>query len=237
MDRALHTITGALQYTPGEPSLLNLKAHVLTRKGELQEPMEIYKGLTSLDPKSYIHWFNYGAVLSRLGKYGEAETALKRAITIDVKIPNAYKELAFLYEKNVSKDQAAANFEKGLKDFQNNSESFRNLFTLYLEHFPEKTDRAITLARQALEHAPGDPNIMDALGTAYYKKGDLNKAVASFKQALSVRPDDPFFLFHAGVVSIKAGDAERGKAYLKELVQKYPDHELTKQVNTMAGGK
>ena len=114
---------------------------------------------------------------------------------------------------------------KCLKDFQYKSEAFKNLSALYVAHFPAKADRVIALARKAQERSPGDPNILDALGWAYYKKGDLKKAIVYFKKALSVRP---YFLYHAGIVSLKAGDEKNGKAYLRELVRKYPDHEMSK---------
>ncbi len=230
LDRALGVISDGLKFTPNEPTLMFLKAHILTRKGELQEPIEIYRELTRIDPFSYVNWFNYGAVLARLGQSEEAENALRQAITIDGKLPNAYKELASLYEKGGRTDHATANYEKGLQAFQDNSQALRNLSYLYLEHFPARVDRIITFARKSLERSPGDPNSLDLLGWAYFNKGDYKKSVEYYKQALSALPNEPYFLYQAGITSIKAGDFKRGKAYLKELVQRYPNHELSNQV-------
>ena len=229
LDHAYSIINEGLKYTPGEPSLLNLKAHVLTRKGELQEPLEIYRGLTILEPGSYSHWYNYGAVLSRMGRTQEAENALKQALMIDGNLPNAYMVLISLYEKDGRNERAIANYEKTLKEFQNNSEVLKNLSHLYIDHFPGKVDSVITFAQQAREHSPGDPNILGTLGWAYFIKGDYKRSIEYFKQALSARPEEPYYLYHLGVASIKTGDNQSGNAYLKELVKKYPDHELSKQ--------
>lgn len=236
-DLASGVISDGLKFTPNEPSLLFLKAHILTRKGELQEPLEIYRYLTRVDPSSYVNWFNYGAVLARFGRPEEAENALRQAITIDGSLPNAYKELASLYEKGGRDDQAAANYERGLKTFQENSQATRKLSYLYLEHFPSKADSIITFARKLLERSPGDPNTLDILGWAYFKLGNYNKSLEYYKQAHSALPDEPYFLYQVGIVSIKAGDAVNGKEYLRELVQKYPDHELSKQANKIAAEK
>ncbi len=237
LDRASDVISNGLNITPNEPSLLFLKAHILTRKGDLQEPLEIYRELIRVDPSSYANWFNYGAVLARLGRSQEAENALQRAITIDGTLPNAYNELVSLYEKGGINEQAAVNYERGLNAFQENSLALRKLSYLYLEHFPAKADRIILFAQKALERSPGDPNILDILGSVYFRKGDYNKSLEYYKQAHSALPNEPYFLYQAGIVSMKAGDAKNGKAYLRELVQKYPDHALSKQVNKIAEGK
>jgi len=234
LDRAMNVINEGLKFTPNEPSLLFLKAHILTRKGMLQEPLEIYQFLIRVDPSSYVNWFNYGAVLARLERSQDAENALQRAITIDGKLPNAYKELVSLYEKSGRNDQAAANYERGLKAFQENSLALRKLSYLYLEHFSANVDRIIMFAQKSLEHSPGDPNSLDILGWSYFKKGDYKKSLEYYKQAHSALPDEPYFLYQVGIVSIKAGDTKNGKAYLRELVHKYPDHELSKQVNEIA---
>ncbi|MCK9419388.1 MAG: tetratricopeptide repeat protein [Nitrospirae bacterium] len=234
LDLASGEISNGLKFTPNEPSLLFLKAHILTRKGELQEPLEIYRFLTRVDPSSSVNWFNFGAVLARLGRVGEAENALRQAITIDGKLLNAYKELASLYVRDGKTDQAAANFEKSLQAFQENSLALRNLSHLYLEYFPAKVDRIIPFAQKSLEKSPDDPNILDLLGWAYFKKGNYNKSVEYYKQALAALPSEPYFLYQVGIASLKAGDTRSGKSYLKELVQKYPDHVLSKQVNKRA---
>ncbi len=230
LERALATAGGGLKYSPGEPSLLNVKANVLTRKGELQEPLDIYRHLTTLEPYSYIHWFNYGAVLARLGKTEEAENALKHAITLNGNLQNAYKELALLYEKDGRNEQAAANFERGLNSFQDNSQALRNLSFVYGDHFPAKMDRIITFARRSMERSPKDPNSLATLGWAYSKKGDYKKAAEYYQQALSVLPNEPYLIYQTGIAFIKAGETKSGKVYLEELVRKYPEHELSLQV-------
>lgn len=237
LERAYSIINEGLKYTPGEPSLLNLKANILTRKGELQEPLEIYRGLTSLEPGSYSNWYNYGAVLSKLGRTEEAENALKQAIMIDAKLPNAYMVLISLYEKDGRNNQATVNYERALKSFQDNSEVLKNLSHLYLEHFPGKVDSVITFAQNARERSPGDPNILGTLGWAYFKKGDYKKSIEYFKQALSARPNEPYYLYHLGIASIKTGDTMNGNAYLKELAQKFPDYALSQQANRNAAEK
>lgn len=227
LERALDTVSEGLKHTPGEPSLLSMKAHVLTRKEDFRASLEIYRQLTRLEPDVYTHWFNFGAVSARLGMIREAEDALKQAITIDGRLPNAYKELALLYERDGANERSAANYERGLKDFQDNSQALRNLSLLYGERFPSKVDIILTFARRSLERSPGDPNGLATLGWAYSKKGDYKQAVEYYQQALSKRPNEPYLLYHTGIASLNAGDTKSGKTYLKELVQKHPDHPLS----------
>jgi len=227
LGRASGVINEGLKFAPNDPSLLNVKAHILVRKGEFEEAYKIYQTLTVVEPDSYSHWFNSGALLARLGRPDEAERALVRAINLNGKLPNAYQELASLFDKSITRLQQAARFEKVLKDFQNNSQALRHLSTLYLDRFPANVDRIIMIAQKSMERSPGDPNGLDILGQAYSVKGYYKKSLDYYKQALSALPDEPYFLYQVGITSRQAGETAAGNAYLKELVRKYPNHELS----------
>jgi len=55
-------------------------------------------------------------------------------------------------------------------------------------------ERALELARQAIELSPDDPNIMDTLATCHFINGNREEAVMWEERALELDPDNEFYL-------------------------------------------
>lgn len=230
LGEALQVIEPGLGFAPRDHRLLNLKAHILARQGDLVGALSLYKGLLDRFPQSYMNWYNYGAVLARLHRFDEAERALKRARDMEPGALQAWVELGRLYEARNAYGRAAETYETAVSRNIKGPRLLNNLAYLYAEHFPGKIDRAIDLAREALESSPDDPDILDTLGWACYQDGNLPQAETYLKRALELRPDEPYTIYHLGLVLIKGGDDARGKAYLRQLTRIYPRHPLSGRV-------
>ncbi|MFT7235493.1 MAG: tetratricopeptide (TPR) repeat protein [Methylophagaceae bacterium] len=69
---------------------------------------------------------------------------------------------------------------------------------------------ALELIKEALLLVPNDPFYLDSLGWAYYRLGDLDKAVLYLKQAIKLQ-EDPEFLAHLGEVLWQQGEVRQAK--------------------------
>jgi tetratricopeptide (TPR) repeat protein len=88
-----------------------------------------------------------------------------------------------------------------------------------------KVDEAISLIQKALELSPNDHYMLDSLGWAYYRKGDLDQAISYLQQAHSINPD-PEIAAHLGEVLWHKGRHEQAKKIWNDALVINPDNEI-----------
>lgn len=79
------------------------------------------------------------------------------------------------------------------------------------------------LIQSALDLAPGDPSILDSLGWAYYRLGDLDKALAILHKVYQ-QVKDPEIAAHLGEVLWEAGDGETAKMVWLQAQRENPNN-------------
>jgi predicted Zn-dependent protease len=72
----------------------------------------------------------------------------------------------------------------------------------------DQLDEAVTLVKKALEAKPDQPEFLDSLGWAYYKRGELNDAVKYLSQAAAKLPDNSEVQDHLGDAHAKRGSMQ-----------------------------
>lgn len=88
-----------------------------------------------------------------------------------------------------------------------------------------KTDRleeALTLIQQALTLAPNNPAIIDSLGWAYYRLGDLDRALEYLQRAFEDFPD-PEVAAHLGEVLWQMGRTDEAKEIWQQGLEQQPE--------------
>lgn len=84
---------------------------------------------------------------------------------------------------------------------------------------------AISLIEKALEISPNDHYMLDSLGWAYYRKGNLDKAIEYLEQALSIN-HDPEIAAHLGEVLWHKGEYEKAKKIWNDALSLDPKNEI-----------
>lgn len=88
-----------------------------------------------------------------------------------------------------------------------------------------KVDEAVSLIQKALELSPNDHYMLDSLGWAYYRKGDLDQAIKYLQQAYSINPD-PEIAAHLGEVLWQKGRHDQAKKIWNDALVINPDNEV-----------
>jgi tetratricopeptide (TPR) repeat protein len=88
-----------------------------------------------------------------------------------------------------------------------------------------KVDEAITLIQKALELSPNDHYMLDSLGWAYYRKGNLDQAINYLQKAYSINPD-PEIAAHLGEVLWHKGRHDQAKKIWTDALSLDPDNEV-----------
>lgn len=92
----------------------------------------------------------------------------------------------------------------------------------------DQTDRleeGTMYIEQALEIKPNDPYILDSMGWAHFKLGDLKLAAQLLETALS-RRDDPVMAAHLGEVYWEQGRMQKARQIWNRALKKTPDSEI-----------
>jgi Tfp pilus assembly protein PilF len=73
-----------------------------------------------------------------------------------------------------------------------------------------------------LQHFPEDPDALEALGCAYYRREEYKKAEGYFKESLKVRPAQASVMRNLGVLYCNTKNGEEGLALLEKAVESDP---------------
>lgn len=129
---------------------------------------------------------------------------------------------ALVAERRDRDEESVRTYEEILKLDDGNVAAMNNLAFLMVEKLNQAAE-AIPYAERAAELVPNNGNIIDTLGWAYFKNGDLNRAESTLLEALRLEPENPTVLEHVGELHVKLGNrAEARKVYgqLLELGRK-----------------
>ncbi|MDB5920380.1 MAG: prsT [Massilia sp.] len=79
-------------------------------------------------------------------------------------------------------------------------------------------ERSLGYAERAHALAPGNPTIMDTLGSICFARGDLKRALPLLQQASALAPGSPEIGFHLAQALVKSGDKPGARRELERLL-------------------
>lgn len=147
------------------------------------------------------------------GRKQEAVQRLKGAIESNPKNREAYLSLAMLYEQDNDFTNSMEIYELALKHNPQFWFAANNLAFLISEESQNAADleRAMQLAKKALQLQPNNPAVLDTIGWVHYRMGQYSQALNTIEKALQIAPDAAVLNYHLGMVLVKLGRADEGK--------------------------
>ncbi len=136
-----------------------------------------------LSPKLEYPYAVKGNVLTKLGKFAEAESALNEAVEINPNSADAFYNRAFFYEEIKEYAKSQEDYDKAEKlGFADKAMLYNNMAVLYrrLKQF----DRSIDCLDKARSFNPSYSNIYGTLALVYADKGDDENFYTHLKVAL-----------------------------------------------------
>lgn len=113
---ALDYYDSALAIRPEDDQALYGKALFLQNAGRVDEAMELYEYMVSLDPQNALAWYNQGFIW--LEVHGEPQSAIpffKKAAEVYPEYDDAHYNLGLCYERSGSIEKAKSQYEKALE--------------------------------------------------------------------------------------------------------------------------
>jgi serine/threonine protein kinase/Flp pilus assembly protein TadD len=176
-------------------------AIALRDQGKLDEAVAASRKGLELVPDYAIGRYELADILRRLGKLDEAVDECRKAIKIAPVNAQAHILLVDVLLAQGNRDEAIAASEKAIELQRNDPNTLNSLAWLLatannLNH--RAPQRAVELAKRAVELAPREANIWNTLGVAQYSAGQWQPAIDSLEKSMTLRKggdaSDWFFL-------------------------------------------
>jgi tetratricopeptide (TPR) repeat protein len=171
----------ALKDDPKNALIYNALATVQTNRLDFQTALTTAEKGYAMAPGSPDLLYTLGLTRYHLGKYRDAEQALRRALEIRPDFPRAS-----LWLGNTYMVLAREGVEGGFK--------------------PELVDQAVEQYKAALEGGPDEADFHAAYGEALYQKRELDQARSEYQRAVELDPGNAPFRVALGKVCDQLGD-------------------------------
>ena len=192
------------------------------------------------DPKSFAGYLNKGIASIASAKYKDAVDSLTQAIAVNPHDAIAHAKLGLAYSALAEHKPAITAFKQAIKLNRAfvDADSYFRLGIAYLA--VSDYTSAVDPLKQALygvkakvledgtksTAGPGEAEINDALGRAYYGTGSYRQAVKAFEAAIRLKPDFASAHYGLGLSYLEVGDkrsAEKEERVLRKLNARLAD--------------
>jgi tetratricopeptide (TPR) repeat protein len=180
----------------------------------LRRACEVYLRANAIKSRDYDTNLNLAACYFLLGKYHQAEEFCQAAIAIDDDRPQAWCNLAIIYDNQNKTAEAISAYRQSLERDVNQPRLHMNLAASYLRQ--ERVRDAVGSFRLAAEWAPTlvDPHLH--LGACFYRLKELDNALASYEQAAKLAPTSAEAWRGMGIVYMAKFLADKDRPELRD---------------------
>lgn len=203
---------------------LNL-ANVIARTQSADNAIAILDAIEGLNTEQQIIVIqSQASILAKAKRNQESFDLLEKTVK---NMPNT-PELVYDYALAAERIQKFDLMESELRRVIAEKPDFAAAYNALGYSFADRNIRlneAITLIEKALSISPNDHYMLDSLGWAYYRKGDLDKAINYLRQAYNINPD-PEIAAHLGEVLWLKGQHDQAKKIWSDALIINPDNEI-----------
>jgi tetratricopeptide (TPR) repeat protein len=227
-DKALADYSTAVRLDPRYAPAWTSRGNAHVRLGQLNAALADYARAIEVNPADFQTWYNRGVVHLRLQQWQEAVRANDRAIALNPRSAAAWGDRGIAHAAVGHCDEAFADFSKALQLDPKNAGA-NNAFAWLLANHPdpEKRDsqRAVRLARQAVELAAENGYYWSTLGAAYYRAGAWKEALTAMEKSTRLRKSaSGFQWFFLAMAHHQLGHSEEARKYHDRAVQWMQKH-------------
>ncbi len=205
-----------------------LLAFTYSDMGQTAKADSTYRNLLKLFPKEASFWAFYGNFLQEKGQYQKAIEAFNQVLKLDPKNEAALSGLAIIYENLKMFAQCDSIYEIALQRLPE-SPLILNNYSYSLAERNKSLQRALQMAKKAVELEPKNAAYLDTYGWVLYKLGQYQEAVKFIKQSIELRSNSAVVIEHLGDVYKAMGDLNNALFYWQKASELDPENKNLKQ--------
>jgi len=209
---------------------------ILLAQGRAEEAQqrlaELRENLSEYRPQLYQMEIE---LLTKHGQYPSAQIMAKQALEEFPDTPELLYARAMLAEKQNDLAQLERDLRRIIEHDPANSMALNALGYTLVDR-TDRHDEGKALIEQALALSPDDPAILDSLGWAHYRLGELNKAEPLLRKAMDEFPDSEVAA-HLGEVLWQLGKRREARKIWREALGKDQAHSILQSTILRLTGK
>jgi tetratricopeptide (TPR) repeat protein len=181
---------------------------VFLEKNRYEEVATVLESALRVLPDEYRINFLLGVAYSRLGRSIDAARVLEHAYQLNPKDVNVLAQLALVYDGLKSPEESDRLYEEALKLDPDNHLVLNN-YSYSLAERGLQLERALEMAKKAVQAQPENSSYLDTIGWVYFRLGDYEKAEEYVKRAIEKGNASAVLYEHLGDIYEKMNDKDR----------------------------
>ena len=200
---------------------------------DVDRALAVSRQTVSREPRDMMARSNLATVLAIAGKHKEATTAFTQVIRARGAEASwlLYYQRAMSYTEQGEWNKAEPDLMKALELSPDQPEVMNYLGYMWADR-GENLPEALALLQKAVRARPNVGAIVDSLGWAYYRMGDIPKAIEQLERAAELDAADPAVNDHLGDAYLSAGRKLEAVYQWQRVLTLSPDNKLRNQVQT-----
>ncbi|MGE0753990.1 MAG: tetratricopeptide repeat protein [Alphaproteobacteria bacterium] len=213
----------AMQASPKNIEVLNLKAYVCMQMGQHDEANDLVQRSLLIEPDNGLAYFIAGMTSKMRKRFDEMEMFLKKAAQLKPKgyMPQIYANLGDCLHSKRNLPMAIGYYDKALELDSGHAKAyfFRGMARYDMEGMNKQVEAD---AFKGISLMPRDMDMKCKLAAVYIQDHQFARARTLLEEALRINPDDEQALFFYGTAYQEHGDTQRAKEVYEELIRKCP---------------
>lgn len=202
------------------------QAALLARAGKLDQARALLKGTRGENDAQNVRLIQAEADVLRDSKqYAEVFAVLSDGLKRYPDSAELLYDRAMAAEKLGKLDVLEADLRRVIVLRPDDAQAYNALGYTLADHDTKRLAEAIALLDKALALAPDDPFILDSVGWAQYRSGNLARAQEYLERAYKTRPD-PEIAAHLGEVLWARGQRDAAGKLWQDSLQNHPQNEV-----------
>lgn len=221
--RARAVYLAALKQAPDDHRLHENFAEFLEAVGDLPLATAEWQQVCDLIPQHHLAFFQVGRLSARQGRMAEAETALRRAVTLRPDLSAGWFELGRLHAAEGRFAVALADFERSRRLVPQYDRVYYEIGLVYSKL--NRGAEAINSFRQALRLDPNSWEARSRLGEELAFAGQVAAARSEFEQVIRLKPDYALAHLNLGVALFKLRRVGEARQQFAEALRLDPQNQ------------
>ncbi len=231
--QAQHYFSRAIQIEPDNRIAWLLLAFTYSDMDSVARADSTFKQLLSRYPEDAMFWSFYGNFLQEHKQYQRAIKAFEKTLELDPKNEAALSGLGIIFENLKMFARCDSIYEIALKRLPDNALILNN-YSYSLAERNKDLQRALKMAKRAIELQPNNAAYLDTYGWILYKLGQYQEAAKYIQRSVELRNDSAVVIDHLGDVYKALGDSEKALFYWKKALELKPgDRNIQQKVKEM----